>query len=890
MLRLLPLLALSLLTSLAAGPVQPREATPLATGWRFHFGAEPGTVQSDGFDDSAWQQVTLPHTWNHLGEYSLTRTSTTDNRQGIGWYRLAYVAAAAAEGNRFYLDFAAVGSIAEVWVNGVRIGEHKGAFSRFRFDVTTAWKPGSSNLIVVKADNSKPAIGSSTQDVIPLGGDFFIHGGLYRGVSLITADSAGIDLLDHGGPGVYAHAAAITADKAEIAVLTRLRNSATQSRPLRAVATIADASGRVVATHSASVVLAPGTAEVRQSLTLAKPHLWNGRSDPYLYSVTVALRDAAGTFDSVTQPLGMRSFHIDVNQGFILNGKHLALHGAARHQDRQGQGWELSDADHDQDMAMMAEIGANTVRMAHYQHADEWMHAADRTGMVAWAEIPFVNAASFLDGGEASPELTTNARQQLIELIRQAFNHPSIVMWSVGNEVDIGAAFGRSKLPARSRGLLQDLNALAHQEDPSRLTVFADCCEAADGIAVAQPGAQMLAGTTDLIGYNRYYGWYYGSPADLGPKLDYFHAKHPETPMSVSEYGAGGALSQHTDNPQGGLISSFGRPHPEEYQSWYHEQSWKQIEGRGYVFASWMWNMFDFASDLREEGDAFDINDKGLVTYDHKTRKDAFYFYQANWSDQLVVHINGRRYVDRAYPVTDVRVYSNAPSVSLTLNGASLGAQPCPERICVWHDVALRPGANHLEATATHGGLRATDSLDWQAPDAAAGLHIDAGNLVGHTAAQARFGSDNFFTGGLPKLLNAAVLRGRPKPIRRDVSGAGDPELFAAWREGDMTYTLPLPAGRWQVVVDSFEPDPAQADSRSFDVLANGKVVAAAFNPSAMAGGALKAVQLRFDAESQGGGVVLQFVRKGGEPVVAAIEVIPAGDTKGEVTLRLKSR
>ena len=852
-----------------------RQSTDLASGWRFRFGGDATGITAAGYDDRAWQQVSLPHTWNRMGEYSTTRSPETNNAQGIGWYRLEFNAPAGAPTRRRYLQFDGVGNIAEVWVNGVSVGVHKGAFSRFRFDVSAQLKPGAANLIVVKADNTKPAPGSSTENVIPLGGDFFIFGGLYRGVSLLEADAASIDLLDHGGPGIYAKATAVTPERADVEVVTRLRNAAAGARKLSLVATIADAAGKTVASTTTPVTVA-ATGEARQSVALPNPHLWNGRADPYMYSIAVELRDGARVVDRVVQPLGIRTFKFDVNEGFSLNGKYLQLVGASRHQDRPVKGWALTPADHAEDMALMADLGANSVRMAHYQHAQEWDDAADRTGMVAWAEIPFVNGVSFSEGEPASPALTANAREQLTELIRQNYNHPSIMIWSVGNEIDIGANFGRSTKPAQSLGLLQNLVALAKLEDPSRPTIFADCCEES-GEDRSVVGQQMLAGAADLIGYNRYFGWYYGTPAEFGPKLDHFHAKHPTVPMSISEYGAGGAISQHSDNPLGGPISTFGRPHPEEYESWYHEETWKALKVRKYLFGHWVWNMFDFSSDLRQEGDAIDLNDKGLVTYDRKTKKDAFYFYRANWSSEPTLHITSSRYADRAYPVTDVRVYSNAEQATLTVNGVAAGTQPCPDRICVWPAVALKTGPNRVVVSADIGGTSQMDSVTWNGPDLARGLNLDAGDLAGHvSAAGARYGSDTFFTGGTAKQLNVRPGFGdNRKQVKKEVTGGDDPAIFAGYREGSFGYDLPVPNGRWTVKVATFEPDEALAASRTFKVSANGKPGATRFNPAKVAGGALKATTLSFPATVSDGHLKLDFIAQGGPALVAGLSVTP---------------
>ncbi len=859
-------------SALSAQPLKPRTIESLNNGWRFRFGDAPDTVTGAAFDDSGWAAVNVPHTWNSIGEYRTTRSADSNDKQGVGYYRRHFTAPANLKGRREYLQFDAVGNIADVWVNGVHVGMHKGAFSRFRLDITDALKPGADNVILVKADNSKPALGSSTQDVIPLGGDFFIFGGIYRGVALINAADVGIDLLDHGGPGVYARAENVSAAHADISVRTKLRNVTKQAKMLDGVVTVLDDHEVAVATGRFHQVLAAGgVAESSATMSVAQPHFWNGRADPYSYHVRVTVNQGARVIDSVTQPLGIRSFKIDANQGFFLNGQHIDLHGASRHQDRPVKGWALTPADHAEDMAIMADMGANTVRMAHYQHAPEWMDAADKTGMVAWAEIPYVNAASFGDD-EGTPALHANAREQLTELIRQNYNHPSIMMWSVGNEVDIGAAFGRGK-PARSRALLTELNTLAHQEDASRPTTFADCCEETNPLPGKQKG-ELLAGATDVMGYNRYYGWYYDAPAKMGEMMDHFHALHPTLPMSVSEYGAGGALSQHSDNVLGGPISAFGRPHPEEYQSYYHEENWKALKTRPYIFANWVWNMFDFSSDLRQEGDAIDINDKGLVSYDRKTKKDAYYFYRANWSAEPTLHITGMRYVDRAYVVNDIRVYSNADSAALSLNGVSLGSQPCPDRICVWHRVNLRAGANALVASATIKGQLVNDNITLNGPDPRDGVRIDAGDLGVHVTADGRrFGSDTFFTGGEAKVLNVAGFGHDRNAPRKSVAGASAPELFAGWREGAFSYAIPLPNGRWMVTVHSFEPDASLAATRVFSVSANGQPVLTNFNPSGAAGGVLKAVSRSFPVDVTASEVNLTF---SSGAIVAAIEILPA--------------
>lgn len=848
-----------------------RTSVDLAKGWRFRFGGDAASVTSAAYDDRAWEVVDLPHTWNRIGEYGTTRSSAINDSHGIGWYRLHFKAPARVAGRRQFLEFNAVGNVAHVWVNGAALGMHAGAFSRFRFDVTDRLNPGSDNVVVVDADNSKPEVGATTENVIPLGGDFFVHGGIYRGVKLIDAAETQIDLLDHGGPGVYVSTPSVAADRADVSVLVRLRNLGMRDRGLTLATRIVDAGGNAVAADSTRVALARAAASTAtRTIALPSPHLWRGRKDPYLYSVVVELRDGGKVVDRVTQAFGVRTFRFDANAGFFLNDEPTPLHGASRHQDRLGKGWALTAADHAEDMALMAEMGVNTIRHAHYQHAQEWVDAADRAGMIVWAEVPFVHESS-LTNDVPSAALIDNARSQLIELIRQEYNHPSIVIWSIGNEVDIRPTQLGIDKPAQSLVVLQSLNALAKQEDPSRATAYADCCEDAQAIK----GSQVLSNVADVTGYNRYFGWYYGEPAQLGPTLDKFHVRYPKMPVAVSEYGAGGATTQHTDNPQGGPVNVFGRPHPEEYESWVHEESWKVLEPRRWLAAVWIWNMFDFSSDLREEGDATYLNDKGMVTADRGIRKDVFYFYKAQWSAEPVLHITGRRYVDRAYAVFDVRAYSNAERATLFVNGESRGEAACPGRICVWREVALRSGRNEVRATADLGGTSVSDAVEWHAPDAARGVRIEVGTLTGTTLADGtRFGSDNFFVGGGGKSLNPLTKPGEEK-AQKVVSAGGGPAVYGAYREGAFRYEIPLPDGRWQVTLHFVEPDAAQAATRTFDVSVGDKTVLSRFNPAAAAGGALKAVERRFTATSQHGHLVLDFRPIAGPAIVSAIVVVP---------------
>jgi beta-galactosidase len=850
-----------------AGAAAAAEQRPLDLGWHFRQDNGLTGAEAPAFDDSAWQSVDLPHTWNHIGNRGNARAATSNSIQGVGWYRHGFKVAALPAGKHYFLQFDGVGEIADVWLNGQYLGSHKGAFQRFRFDATKAIKAGD-NVLVVKADNSKPAPGSPTQDIIPLSGDFLVHGGIYRPVSLLTTDAVHIDLMDFGGPGVYARALSIDPASASVEIRTRLADDGDKAQKVSVETRIEDGAGHAVAGETDPQALKPGTVETRLVLKVDHPHLWDATKDPYLYRVVVTVKDASGAvIDRSVQPLGLRTYHFDPNTGLTLNGHPEQMRGASRHQDRPNIGWAITKADIAQDFDIMQDMGANAVRLAHYQHAQFAYDETDRRGLMVWAEIPLVNAVSY-DGSPADAALAANAETQLRELIKQNYNHPSILMWSIGNETDLTPT--QKNTTSRQGSLLKALNGIAHEMDPGRVTTLADCCEQLNGSGpndvhgVASADRDKIVGITDVVGYNRYYGWYMGKTADFGPFLDLARSLHPNVPMGVSEYGAGGALSQHTDNPLGGPVAPKGRPHPEEYETWYHETSWPQIAARPYIWGVFIWNMFDFASDSRAEGDSTDINDKGLVSADRSVKKDVFYYYRANWNPAPTLHLADRRYIDRAYAVTDVKAYSNARAAELWVNGADTGAAACSGGICLWPGVHLQPGDNTLKVTATIDGTTMSDSLLWQFNGRADTVRIRSGDVAGLVSdAGERYGSDAFFSGGEGRNLKGAVK-------------AGEPELYTSYREGAFSYDIPVPDGRYDVRLRFVEPAAAKAGERTFDVAVNGAVALPAFDVFAAAGGKAVAVDKVVKATAAGGHIHLDFTPRAGQAVVSDIEVMPA--------------
>jgi beta-galactosidase len=658
-----------------------RQRVDLNTGWRFHLGDVAG-AEATAFNDGSWSQVTVPHTWN------ATDAANGGNNyfRGTGWYRRHYTVPASFAGKILFLQFAGANQIADVWVNGTYLGQHRGGYSRFRFGATAALRVGQDNVIAVKVNNANNA------DIAPLTADYSFAGGIYRNVSLWALDPLQVRMLDSAGPGVYLRQRSVTAASATVDVTTRIWNNGSASRSVVVRTIVTDATGTVVADQSAparSVAGAAG-ADVVQTVTIANPHRWDGTADPYRYNANVEIRDATTNqvTDVVTEPLGLRSFALDANTGFTLNGHHLSLHGVNLHQDRAGVGWAESDADHTQDFDLIQDMGANAVRLAHYQHDQKDYSLADERGIVAWAEIPLVNNTT------NSTAFSDNAAQQLTELIRQNYNHPSIVFWGIGNEQRVD--------DSATNALLTRLAGIVDTLDPDRLSTYASCC-VSDTAAVNTH--------TESNGYNKYFGWYDGVTANLGPFLDSLHAAAPGKKLALSEYGAGANTTQHALNPP--QPSTTGQNHPEEYQSLLHESSWKQLQARPYVWGTFVWNMFDFASDGRNEGAQPGINDKGLVTRDRNVRKDAYYWYRANWNPAPTLYISSRRWTSRTTASTELKVYSNAASVTATLNGASLGSRTSTDHIFKWTGVTLRSGANTVTVTATINGSTVTDTVVW---------------------------------------------------------------------------------------------------------------------------------------------------------------------------------
>ena len=651
-----------------------RQDILLNNDWNFRF--------SHQVQKGTGVRVDLPHTWNAQDALS----GKIDYKRGIGNYEKNLFIRPEWKGKRLFIRFEGVNNIADVFINRRHIGEHRGGYGAFIFEITGKVEYGKENSILVRVNNGEQL------DIMPLVGDFNFYGGIYRDVHLLITDETCISPLDYASPGVRLIQDSVSHRYAKVRAIVDLSNGSSGNQEVELNVRLLDGQ-RVVKEGTKNVNLS-GNEVMQQELTfeIDQPHLWNGRQDPFLYQAEVTLFRNGQMVDRVTQPLGLRFYRIDPDKGFFLNGKHLPLQGVCRHQDRSEVGNALRPQHHEEDVALMLEMGVNAVRLAHYPQATYFYDLMDKNGIIVWAEIPFVGPGGYNDKGFVDlPAFRANGKEQLKELIRQHYNHPSICVWGLFNEL--------TELGDNPVEYIKELNVLAHQEDTTRPTTSAS----------NQMGD--LNFITDAIAWNRYDGWYGGTPADLGKWLDRMHKDHPEICIAISEYGAGASIYHQQDSLVKTVPTSWW--HPENWQTYYHIENWKTISSRPYVWGSFVWNMFDFGAAHRTEGDRPGINDKGLVTFDRKVRKDAFYFYKANWNrEEPMLYLTGKRNTVRTQHLQTITAFTNLSGADLFVNGKSYGkAIPDSYAILEWKNVELEPGENEIKVVSTNKKLPLSDSF-----------------------------------------------------------------------------------------------------------------------------------------------------------------------------------
>ena len=562
--------------------------------------------------------VSLPHTWNNVDG----QDGGNDYWRGTATYSKAFAKPELRDGERCFIEFDGAAMTADVILNGRHLAHHEGGYSTFRADLTDALED--ENLLVVTVDNS------ANDRVYPQMADFTFYGGLYRDVKLIVVPAEHFELLKDGTPGIKV--------TPEVHLKEREAYVAVETWPVGGNEVWLE----IPTEHGKEFrKVEIGNGHTYTNIILKNVHLWDGPDDPYLYTVTAKLVKNGEVVDEISNRFGCREFHIDPEKGFFLNGRSYPLRGVSRHQDLKGKGSALTYEDHKADMAIIRELGANTLRLAHYQHAQDFYDLCDENGLIVWAEIPYIS--KHMTNGKQ------NALNQMHELITQCYNHPSIVCWGLSNEITASGTVTKELLQDH-----RDLNELCHELDPTRPTVMAH--------AFMLEKDSPLIPIADIASYNLYFGWYLGELTQNEQFFDEYHALYPDRVIGFSEYGADANTAFHSSQPEKG-------DYTEEYQCVYHEHILKLIEERPWLWATHVWNLFDFAADGRDEGGKKGENQKGLVEFDHKIKKDAFYLYKAAWSKEPFVHLCGKRYSDRAEEKTQIKVYSNHESVTLTVDG-----------------------------------------------------------------------------------------------------------------------------------------------------------------------------------------------------------------------------
>jgi beta-galactosidase len=625
-----------------------------------------------------WERVKVPHSWN-----AKDGQDGGDYYRGIGWYQTNLDIENQKKENRYFLKFQAVGTSADVFLNQQKITSHAGGYTAFATEITDLVSTGGVYDLRVKANNAY------NEAIAPLSGDFTIAGGMHKPVELLIKNSVCISPLDYASPGVYLYQENVSDDSADLRVRVLIDNGTKQNKKINTVFTLTDDKGNEVVTSKRKTKVGGKTVEnIETVLSIKQPHLWDGIKDPYLYTLKVELYCGKNKVDAYTKKVGFRYFHVDPKIGFYLNGRSYPLRGVNMHHDRKDFGAALSQEQLREDYERVMEIGANSVRLAHYPHSDFSYKRCDELGLLVWAEIPIVNEIKKTDS------FSKVARQQLLDLIKQQGNNTSIYCWSISNEIF-------QKNTDSPFELLNELNALSKKIDPTRFTALA-----------SNHNREDLTTITDLFAVNLYPGWYGSNPFDMKGALPGFNKEGGNRGLGVSEYGAGGSILHQDQTLK--VVPPGGKWHPEQWQAYLHEVQYRDIVENASCWGSYVWPMFDFSSDHRDEGGQPGVNDKGLMTHDHKTRKDAFFFYQANWSELPVVHLTSKRHLVRNNPKTIVKVYSNTDAVELFVNGESFGFKtPNDFKIAQWDSILLSEGENHIVVKSFVNATELIDEITW---------------------------------------------------------------------------------------------------------------------------------------------------------------------------------
>lgn len=687
-------LNLLILLLLSCYGVQARDVTSFNDNWEFKRG--PFEESSSSLFSSPlggkWEKVNLPHTWNNKDMQSAIeglgmRTPQERFYTGKAYYKKEYTPHAELKDKRTFLRFEGVGSVARVFVNNRFAGNHKGAYSAFAVELTTLLKYGEKNEIIVEVDNTP------RPDVIPINNTLFgVYGGIYRDVSLIVTNDVNFAVTDYASSGVYISQKNVGQNNAEIEVKVKIDNKTRHNQSISLRTSIYEMDGKLKMKEESKLFLPiQGRTIALQEMNIKKPHLWQGLEDPYLYKCVTQIVQDGKVIDEVILPLGLRHVEVKASDGVYLNDKKIPMYGVCRHQDWLDKGSALTQKEHDIDMDIIKEIGATTIRLAHYQQAEYIYSKCDSLGLLVWAEIPFVNRVSTEEG--------SNAKQQLTELIRQSYNHPSIYIWGLHNEVYYPYEF--------TNALTTELNDLAKSEDPYRYTV------SVNGHNKVEQEANLNA---DVQGINHYFGWYGGKISDIGKWIEHIETDYKDVKLIFSEYGTEANIDQQQELVgEWGDCCGYNNNYNESFATKFHEIQWGYISKSKTLLASYIWNTFDFATPMSSQGGVQSRNMKGLVTFDRKVKKDSFYWYKANWSKEPVVYITQRRVKYRGNKVTPVTVYSNQGAPKLVVNGKEFISykKGTTDVHYIFDNIELQKGENTVEAIVSENGNSITDKIEW---------------------------------------------------------------------------------------------------------------------------------------------------------------------------------
>ena len=614
----------------------------LRENWRV-AAAEAAENSVPVLPDNEYRPVVIPDVWN----------KNEPGAEGNRLYRCDFSLDEISSEGCAFIEFAAVAGVCRAWLNGKYLGEHRGGYSLFRFDISSKFRQGE-NTLIVSADNLR------YDDVLPLGGDFNNYGGIYRDVRLIFTDRLHFDLMHFGTLGVD-----VKPRTSGIVELEARIKGASEDEPARIEFLILD--GDEIVCRSVNYI-----SDSSKKLTVREPKLWNGKDSPHLYSACFRILRNDEIIDEVSLSFGFRDIAISPEQGFFLNGEVFRINGVSKHQDWEGAGSCPTEGQLDTDLELILESGANSVRLSHYQHPQYFYDLCDRAGLVVWAEIPLLSMPDGNDG------VRKNASSQLKELILQCKHHPAICFWGLQNEI---ALAGESLEMYRG---IEELQALAKELDDTRITAGANLYTVKNN--------SPLNRVTDMIGYNIYFGWYYGETPDFADFIDKFRKDNPDIPLGISEYGVDCNTVLHSASPK-------RKDYSEEFQALYHETVYPFIKVREYIWGSFVWNMFDFGSIRRKEGRLEGLNGKGLVTFDRKTKKDSFFYYKAQWSNEPFVHIASRRFKIRTEESVSIKVYSNLESVALSVDGSTWRKKSITG-VFIFNDIPMRMGSNTISAVS----------------------------------------------------------------------------------------------------------------------------------------------------------------------------------------------